>query len=263
MPTRDASDRLRLVERRETVLRRVGPVATRKRDLVDASSMSRSTVDRAIRELVDAGFVERREDGYARTLTGRLVLDSYDRFADRTEGVVAARNVVGSLDPETAFDAVVLDGATVVEATRPSPHRPLGRLADVVERADRVEAFAPAVFPTQVDTYHRRIVDEGMTARVLVAEGVVERLVSDYRTETAEALRTGRLEIRRTEDLPSYSLTVAETDDGPELGVLTYGDNGIDGFVGNDSPEAVEWGRRTLSRRWEAGETLAVPSPEG
>lgn len=262
MPARDAADLLALVERREAVLRDVGPDPRRKCDLADSVSVSRSTVNRAVRELADAGFLEYADGGYRRTLAGRLVLDAYDRFADRAEGVVAAEGVLDGIDPDSEFAGAVLDGATVVEGTETSPHRPLSHLGDVVGRARHVEAFAPAVFPTQVETYHRRIVDAGMTARVLVAEGVMERLGSTYRTETTEALATGRAEIRWCEDLPPYSLTVAETGDGPEIGLLTYGNNGVVGFLGNDSAEAVEWAREALSRRWEAGRPLRVPVPE-
>ncbi|QIB74667.1 GntR family transcriptional regulator [Halogeometricum borinquense] len=262
MPGRDASDVLCLIERREAVLRRVGPVEQRKRDLSESLSVSRSTVDRAIRELVEAGFVERGEDGYVRTLSGRLVLEAFDQFANRAEDITNAGNIIDLIGSDSEFDIAVLDGADVVEATQTSPHRPLGHLASIIERADRIHAFAPAVFPSQVNTYHRRIVEEGVTARVLVAEKVMNRLVSTYRTKTQEALSTDRLEIRWTTDLPPYSLALGETDDGPELGLLTYADHGVGGFIGNDSPEAVEWGRRTLSRLWEDGEPIPMQSAD-
>ncbi|SFR69339.1 helix-turn-helix transcriptional regulator [Halogeometricum limi] len=256
MSRRSAPEVLSLVGDREDVLRHVGLTGRRKRDLAEAMALSRSTLDRAIRELADAGLVERGEEGYARTLCGQLALEEYDRAVRRVEGIVSGSAVVGSLDAETAFDAAVLAGADVVEAKRPSPQEPLRRLGNILERADHADAFSPAIFPTQVDTYHRRVVHDGLTANVLVTGAVTSRLVSSYSDETKEALQTGRLEVRWTTDLPPYSLLVAETPSGPELGILTYDDTGILGFVGNDTSDAVAWGRREHARRWDDAEPL-------
>jgi predicted transcriptional regulator len=259
MAADDAADVVETVSRRTEVLRRVGGDEPGKSDLVADLAVSRSTVDRAVRELVDAGLIRRRGEGYVRTLAGDLALREYDRLVGRVDGVVDATGVLGPLSADTTFDARLLDGATVVAAETPSPRRPLRHLTDLVERSEHVVAFAPAVFPAQVATYRDGTVEDAMTARVVVTDDVVERLVSTYREEFLAVLDTGRLSIRRYPDLPPYSLTVGETPDGPELGLVTYSDNRVCGFVGNDDPAAVEWARREIGRQWRAGEAVVAP----
>jgi predicted transcriptional regulator len=262
MPADDVGDVIETVGRRADVLRRVGPEGLRKRDLVADLSVSRSTVDRAVRELADAELIRRSDDGYVRTLAGDLALREYDRLTGRIDGVVEATDVLDPLDADAPFDARLLDGATVVPAVAPSPRRPLRHLTDLVERSSHVVAFAPAVFPAQVDAYRDRTLDGSLTARVVVTAEVVERLVSTYRADFLSILETGRLSIRRHTALPSYSLTVGETPEGPELGIVTYSDNRICGFVGNDDPAAVEWARHEVGRRWASSDPVVAPDAD-
>jgi len=72
---RDGDDLPSLVGRREPTLRLLSDGPTTNRDVIDALEVSRSTVTRALRELEEAGFVGRRDGGYATTLAGRFALE--------------------------------------------------------------------------------------------------------------------------------------------------------------------------------------------
>ncbi|MFC6725269.1 helix-turn-helix transcriptional regulator [Halobium palmae] len=256
----DPDEVMAAVARRGDVLRILGEGGAEKRDLVAELDVSRSTVDRAVRELEGTGLVERAADGYRRTLAGKIALDEYRQFADRIRGVKAGRELLAELSPDTPFDAAMLEGGEIVRPERHSPHLPVNRLSELVERAERVRAFASAVFPQQVDTYHRAIVQDGMEARLVVTRDVVDRLVAAYREQLAAALDTGRLAIRATEEALPYSLVVADTSDGTEVGQLVYAEEGgVKGFIGNDGIDAVEWAEREIARRWERGAPLPVP----
>lgn len=255
----DPTEVMAVVARRGTVLRAVDASGVPKRDLVDTLSVSRSTVDRAVRELEAIGFIERTDDGgYRRTLPGRLALSEFDQFASRIDGLVSSVDVLSLLPTDAPFDSRILEDATVVVAERHSPLVPIEHLSDLVDRATHADAIAPAVLPQQVDVYHRNFVQGGLTARLVVTSVVVERLVSAYGTELGESLETGQLTVRQSDESIPYSLVVAETDQGPEMGLLVYADSGVRGFVGNDSPEAVEWARDLVDHYWES----ATPIPE-
>ncbi|MFC4358989.1 helix-turn-helix transcriptional regulator [Halobium salinum] len=258
MTDSDPDEIMAAVARRGDVLEVVGGDGTRKRDLVASLDISRSTVDRAVRELEGTGLVERTTDGYRRTLAGELALREYRRFADHVAGVLECRPLLAELPPDTPFDGALVDGCEVVRPTRHSPNRPVTRLTDLVRRARDVRAFGPAVFPQQVDAYHESIVDRGMEAEILLAEAVVERLVSSYSRALSEALDTGKLAVRVADGPLPYSLTVAETADGPAVGLLVYADGGsVSGYLGNDGPEAVRWAEREFERRWDRGRPLS------
>ncbi|QCJ45619.1 winged helix-turn-helix domain-containing protein [Haloprofundus sp. MHR1] len=255
------SEIMAAVARRGSTLRALDE-GTRKSDLVKRLSVSRSTVDRAIRELEGQGLVERTDDGYRRTLAGELVLSEYDCFTSRLGGIVEALDALGTLHPKTEFDTALLDGADVVYAEKHSPHEPVTRHGEVVSRAETVRALAPAVLPQQVQIYHDRLMDGELEAQLALSEAVVERLVTVYDDLLREALSTGRAHIRQTTSDPPYSLVCAETPTGPEVSLLLYGDTGAYVFIGNDSPEAVEWAESMFAEWWAGATPLPMRSDQ-
>ncbi|WP_224268931.1 helix-turn-helix transcriptional regulator [Haloprofundus salinisoli] len=253
------SEILAAVARRGSALRSLDG-GTRKSELAKQLSVSRSTVDRAIRELEGQGLVERIDDGYRRTLAGELVLSEYDSFTSRLGGIVESLDALDTLHPKTEFDAALLDGADIVYAEKHSPHEPVTRYGEAVCRAERVRALAPAVLPQQVQIYHDRLTAGEMEAQLALSEAVVERLVSAYDEELQEALSTGRLHIRQTTSDPPYGLVCAETPTGPEVSLLLYGETGAYAFIGNDSSAAVEWAESVFDEWWADAAPLPIRS---
>lgn len=259
----DPTEVMAVVARRGTVLRNVDTDGIRKYKLVDELAVSRSTIDRAIRELEAIGFVERSNDGsYRRTLPGRIALDEYDSFAARIDGLVSSVDVLSLLPVDAPCTAEILEDATVVLAERHSPHAPVSHLSDLINRSTEVYAIAPAVLPQQVTVYHENLTGGNLTARVVVTDAVIERLVSAYGAKLEEALNTGKLALRQSDASLPYSLIVAETADGPEMGLLIYADSGVRGLIRNDDPEAVRWARQQVDDYWESALPLSVPSSD-
>lgn len=259
MPPEDASSVLSILGRRENVLRQIGPEGCRKRELLDELSVSRSTVDRAVRELVDAGLVGRSDDGYYRTVTGELTLREYDRVVGRIDGVLDASALFDGLDGEGDADPVLFDGATVVEAEPLSPSAPIESFVDLLERSSYVVGFVSAVFPAQVEAYREQLVDGDLTARMLVTDSVCRRLVSQYADAVRDGFRTGRIHVRHAAELPSYTLVVGTTATHAEAVLVAHTANGLRGVLRNDTPEAVEWARRRIAARWRESASACPP----
>ncbi|WP_224335734.1 helix-turn-helix transcriptional regulator [Haloprofundus halobius] len=256
------SEIMAAVARRGSVLRSLDDDGTPKCQLVDFLDVSRSTVDRGIRELEGLELVERADNGYRRTLAGQLVLSEYDSFVSQLDGIVESLDALDTLSPTTEFDAKVLDGAEIVYAEKYSPHQPVTCHGEVVSRASSVRGLAPTVLPQQVQIYHERIVEGSLEAHLALSDAVVERLVAAYDEELQEALSTGQLHLRQTPVDPPYSLICAETPTGPEISLLLYGDTGAYAFIGNDDPEAVEWAESTFENWWTDAAPLSVRSDQ-
>jgi predicted transcriptional regulator len=253
----DPAEVMAVIARRGRVLRAVDTDGVRKRTLVSELDVSRSTVDRSIRELESVGFIERADEGgYRRTLPGELALEEYDRFASCIDGVLSGIDVLSLLPADAPCDTRILDDATVVLAERHSPHVPVNHMSDLVARATKIWSVAPAVLPQQVSIYHERLTTSDLSARLTLTDAVVEHLVSRYETELREALATGNLDIRRTDQSLPYSLVAAETTDGSEMGLLVYAESGVRGFIGNDDPDAFEWAKRQVNTYWDAATPL-------
>lgn len=248
---------LDLSTRRGDVLRALEGTPKQKRGLVEELDVSRSTVDRSVRELEDAAMIEQTSGGYRRTACGRLLLEEYEQFTDRIGAVSNCSSLLGSIPRTAALDAAMLTGADVVLSDRPTPQRPTEELHSLVEGADRVRSFSPAVVPQQVALYRRQIVSEGTTAEVVLTVDTVERMLAEHRDELQEALATGRLTVLETEESLPYGLTVAEFGDETRSGLVVYGESGIHGLVRNDAAAAVEWGERQFEARREGARPLS------
>lgn len=215
-----------------------------KRDLVDGFDVSRSTIDRAVRDLERVGFVERDPDGYRATLYGRLAATSYEAFRQRVAGLSRAQTALDGLSAETPLDPALFEGANVVLPEQHAPDRPLLGVLDLVKRAERVRGFSPTVVESYVDLFHRRVVDGALTADIVLADGVLGYLLSEYSGKFTESLDTPRLTVHQTRSVPPFGLLLIDAADGPEVGVVVYGQDGITGYIENDTRAAVDWAER-------------------
>ncbi|MEF8757726.1 MAG: hypothetical protein V5A33_05780 [Halobacteriales archaeon] len=250
---------LDVVNRRSELLHAVGSGPTRKRDLESALAVSRSTIDRGIRELADRHLVERIEGGYRRTLAGDVALRNYDLFRRRTDGLERGAALLGELPPDAGLDPAFTAGMEVVESERTSPHRPIEKLYDYVEEATRVRGISTAIHPQQIETYRRGINERGMRAEIVLTDDALDRLLSEYADALEGGLDHNRVAFHRTDAEVPYSLTVADLDGDQIAAILVFGAGGTEGVLINDSPAAVEWAERRFETACERAELLAQP----
>src|SRR6056297_1681780 len=141
-----------LLAQRADLLRAVRDGAPPKPELAAALSVSRSTVDRAVRDLEDSGLVE-RAGGVTLTLKGRLALDSYETFAAHLRDFEAAETALKTLPNDARVDRSLFRDATVVEATPVAPQRATEAYRSLVADATRVRGYASALLDGNVQTF--------------------------------------------------------------------------------------------------------------
>lgn len=254
----DTGDLPRTVSRRAPLLRALEAGPRTKGDLTAALSVSRPTVDRALRELEAVEAVARTEEGYRLRLPGRLLLQVHERYRRRIEGTQRATALLAALPAEFDLDPAVVEGAEVVTAGGPSLHRPIVRQRAMIEGADHVRGFWAAV-PQYAETYHRQAADHDMTIELVVQPTVTQRLLAQCGGVIERGLSTGQFAMRERDAGPPCNLVVCEHDDGATLGFTVQDADGVVGFLESECPEAVAWGEAFFERHWEAGEPL-VPS---
>ncbi|WP_132058794.1 helix-turn-helix transcriptional regulator [Halorussus amylolyticus] len=209
---------------------------------------SRSTIDRALRELERAGFVARGDDGYRTTLAGELALTEYDRHAERLDGLAEFREALARLSPDAALDAAVFADADASFPSRHSPHEPVEALASFLADADHARAFASAIIPRYVDIYRERIADGGMTADLVLSEAVVEWLLTHRKSDLSALVECESVSASRTASERPFGLVVTGREESRRVGVMLYDDGTLLGFVSNDSHAALAWADDTFER---------------
>lgn len=259
------------LRRREALLRRLAETPNRPSSLASDMESARSTIDRGLAELEAVDLIDCVDGQYRTTLAGELMLEEYDRLIDRLGTVTAARTLLSSLPADVTIDHRLLDGATVAVAGQAITD-PAGESPQIDETIEPVTAFEAVLEP---GTHHRAYVPsldhplvgsytdaigDGISVEVTLPNGAVERLLTDFRRSTADAMAAGELRLFETATRLPYGLVVVDfetpaTDhpfgsDGTTdaLAILVVCDHGeIRGLVANDRPGAIEWATARLA----------------
>lgn len=226
-----------------------------KPELVEATDVARSTVDRAISSLREEGFVSRQGSAYVATYAGRHVGAAYDEFRSRTRALQAAQPVLDPLPADVSVPASALDGATVIESTPEAPQAPVEHNAELVAGASEFYGTGPAVIPQYTEQVVG-LVEDGTTVELVLTDDVVDALETAY-ADGYERLRTAAaLTLSVTDEAMPYAVWTAQFDDGPVGGLVVYTDSGIKGVVTNDTPAMTEWARAEYDSYRAAAEPL-------
>jgi len=209
---------VRLAARRATLIERLlQDGSSDKRTLTRSLDSSRTTVHRALDDLLDAGLVAREDNGsYRATVSGRVACESYRQFEADAEAAVGAADVLEPLPANSPIPAHVIRDAEIIRSEHPTPGRPLSILRAAAQHAEVVS------LPT--------LLDESMldsTGRVLVTRAVADAIDRDD-------VRVG--------DVPVFALVIAP----PEVLIGIPDASGVCGVLRCDSEESLRWARDVL-----------------
>ncbi|GGM72538.1 putative transcriptional regulator [Halarchaeum rubridurum] len=244
----------RLLVDRAPFLRTLADGAVSKRVLADAHDVSRSTVDRAVRDLETVGAVERRDGTVALTLVGRLGLAAHDTFRADVDALAGAA-ALSTLPATASVTLDVVRGAEVVDADPETPHRPVSVLTDLLAESVHVELYATRVLPEVMDTLRRRV-GAGLVLDAYVVPDVLDALFVDFR-EPVEAILASET-VALFEAAPTYpfGLVLCYLPDGRRIVALVCGERGVSLLLVNDNRDALAWARERLDRVAASARTL-------
>lgn len=248
------------IRKRSTIAETLRHEPREKPALVSALSVSRSTVDRGIRDLRDAGLVERTDEGFATTVAGDLALDAYREFVDRTERVAAAASLLESVPDSSAIDPVLLRDCSIRLPETRAPENALRPLVEGLRDRESLRLFTPVVRPSHVSLVHERVVEGDLRVELVIERGMTGALTDLplIEDELAELFASDAFRcLETTEDLP-YGLWWMRGDD-PMAGLVSYESNGsIAGVLTCTRDSAVEWCRDAYESYREPAEPISA-----
>ena len=243
-----APDELGVLARRIEFVERLQEEPLHKADLVEEFDTSRSTVNRAIGELEEAGFVERIARGHVATQAGRLAARQYRMFLDAERAVLEARPVLATLPHDIDVPAALLGEATVG-----SPGDAYTLFELVAEQLGTATEYR-AVLPRVVDSRHLRachaqVVRGELSATLVCPADELERLGEEFPHLTGELLDASTF-TAMVHPSPAFGLMCFKEDadaDRPDAVVLLgYDGPDIAGFIHSEDPDAAGWAARVL-----------------
>ena len=269
----DRTDEIEALLRRMDVLDRLCRSPAHIRDLVAETGQSRSTINRAIKELESLEFVDRSGDGVEATLAGRLAHDNVGTFLADFDDIRTATAVLERLPVDTAIDPEAVAGGEPILATNPAPYRPLERLYDDLSQATRYRALVPTLEdPRHIRVLYEHVVTEGNPAELIVTPEVFETLRTEFPRRSAAMAEEAGLSVF-VGDVPAFGLGLlgrelpGEADEATTTYVVVFDDRGsVHGILVNDVGPAVEWAESTyVDHRNEATDRTEelIPNTDG
>lgn len=211
-----------------------------KRDLVEELSLSRSTVNRAVRQLESLGLVTRR-GSYRQTVAGRLVHQVYGGFVDELAQVVRMEGLLTGMPVDHPMDLAMVRDATVHRASAAAPTATLERSAETVRRADHLKALTPRLSRPDLFDVVREEVNDGLALEMVLGRELLDHL-REHRPEWLSAMGAApEVELYVQAGL-TPNLGAARLPDGQRAAVAVYDTAGeFRGLLENDSVEAYTW----------------------
>jgi len=213
-----------------------------KRDLMEELDVSRSTLDRAVRELETLGLVA-RDGEYHLTPTGQLVLELFREFRADLEDVGGAEELLRPLPPDAPMSPALLRGATVEVAEPPTPSEVLEPVHDLIADCDRVRGLSVAATrPGAVFEQLERRVADGASFEWVFTPGMASYVRETYGEVLADLRATGRFDLYVTDETIPYGLGVVTAGDRYHVYLTLYDDdNTVRGTLVNEGLEAYHW----------------------
>ena len=249
------ADLLRLLAHRGALLERVAEGTNDRRDLVAELAVSRSTVNRGIKDLLDAGLLVEGSDGFALTRYGRLALEVY-----RTgEQLARVEPLLEWLPADLPL--ATIRNAEVVFTEPPVPQRPVDDIRSMIEGATEALALAPAVYPTIVESTVEAVERSGLSATVVVDETVLEGLWSERPDVMEAGVATEGYTLLATERAVPFGLLVV---DDRLASIGAHDDAGrLLGLLINEDRETIEWAEATFEAYRRSAEDASTRRASG
>lgn len=235
-----------LVAARCDVLECVWTTPHDKRDLVDALDASRSTVDRAVRELEVVALIEWSSDGYTTTPAGRQATTQYRTTVQTLSDILAAQDVLTALPWDCPIGSALFVDADVEYSADTVPYHLPTSIRNQIFAGDRVSICLPKLAtPLLLDCCHRGVVHHDSTLEILTSPALFDSLTSDFPGPLADIASSDACTVAVTATIDAllpFGLVLSESESTTSISVIAYDDQGtIHGTIHNDTDAAIRW----------------------
>lgn len=192
--TNTVSEVISILQQRTTLLDAVHATPKDKRTLVADLNCSRSTVDRAVRELEALGLLTYGDGGYESTVCGQLAAEEYRQFEQRIEILLELQPFLQWMSL-TEFD-LQLEWLADADLLLPKPNDPyamIHRHVTLLQGATHIECMLPLTGLQASEAVYESVVEKGARCETVVEPGVAETFQQpEYAELIEELMATGR-----------------------------------------------------------------------
>lgn len=249
----DSSTLLNTVLTHREVLESLLSAPMTKPELVDECDVSRSTIDRWLRELQESDLVHRPADRFELTLFGRLVTREQAQLQSRFDQLFDLRGPLMRLSNEANIDSEVFENAEIDSYTCGSLN--LGQ--ELLTDPGRVKLIASDIAPV----YSLFLFNDphpDLVLEVVLDSGLISQIKDYVLNQQMPLLAMQDVEVYEVEESPPFCLLLFEREESSIVYLIFGGVDTTVGVVKNAFPAAVAWGETTYrnyrdrakERRW-------------
>ncbi len=222
-----------------------------KRELQGVLGISRSTIDRVVRDLSEEGIIIRQASECSLTLSGRFALEVFECLKTKYQKIEEAQPLLSQLDADHPFPPCVVWDSDTITTDQPHPHEPIDKLDQLLEDSRSIRAVLSVVPPRFEEAYSTRITEENFEAQIVLGNLVAQYLVESFRECLTILLQTETATVWRVEETLPLGFCIF---DQHTLWLPTYDDEGklLGAFV-SDTESVVTWANDMFHRYRERG----------
>jgi len=234
-----------VVRKRSTVLNCLLDDPVTKPELLDRLPVSRSTVDRALDSLVDAGLVRRVDGQFHVTPSGRLAVTAYEEYVDTTATLAEAGPLLDGIPTDVTVPRSLLTTGVIEIA---EPHAPESAITEAVSRlqsTERLFVLSPVVKSSYISRVYEQVAQRNIEVTLILGRDATDSLaaLASMTDTVGELVSSGTFSLLTTDREPPFLLYVMCGPEGDSVGVTVHEEGGIVGSVVTKDPAAVSWGR--------------------
>jgi predicted transcriptional regulator len=235
-----AVDIVNTVSSRQPVLESLQAEPKDKRALVDELELSRSTIDRSIRELEMQGLVEYGDGALIVTPVGQLAIDGLSELTDTIEiGQRLEEFLEWMPMDEFGVDIRLLADADIVVAEPGDPWSMINQHIQLLKTMDEGRFLLPITGMHAAETAHERVVENEAGFELVVEPSVAETHQADpnYAPIMEEIVATGRVDVYQYERELPYGLALV----GGTVQVITAEGDEPRALLETENDEVRDW----------------------
>lgn len=214
-----------------------------KPELVDALDCSRSTVDRAIDDLLEIDCIERTEPNdsqYHATILGELMLQRHRDYLDGLQQLQDVRPILTELPADAPLSEAIIRDADVYRSVH-TPDIAFRPGQELLADATKLVGTAPVVYREYFEGIIDRLNQGSFEFEVVMESSLFDTINQHYAAEFDTLTEFDSVQVYETDTSIPYGLWVMDHPATDTAGITFYNEGGGPGAIVNESTDAINW----------------------
>jgi len=236
---------LNTVIQRQCIIQLIATDSYTKPQLVDQLDVSRSTVDRALRELEQYGMMDKNDSQYTLNPYGQFIYQTCMYYYDVLKKSLELWDIRNDIHNSGQLPPNVLNDSEVIVPAESIPDLPAKKLFEDIESVLSLHLVLPVLTYRIYDNLRQFVSDEDSSLELILPP---EGLQSLRQFEDDCCIEASTL-ITDATNIPPYGFGLyGDGDENGKMNIMIFSNNGVCGLIQNNSRISVFLGRGKIRK---------------